>query len=115
MPDEVYSVSDITADIRGSLEDQFSGIWVEGEISNHRLPASGHHYFTLKDSFAQLSCVLFRGAAAKLPITLKDGMQVQIRGNISVYEARGAIPADRANGAGQRGRRSPSEIRGTQT
>ena len=89
MPDEVYSVSDITADIRGSLEDQFSGIWVEGEISNHRLPASGHHYFTLKDSFAQLSCVLFRGAAAKLPITLKDGMQVQIRGNISVYEARG--------------------------
>lgn len=89
MPDEVYSVSDITADIRGSLEDQFSGIWVEGEISNHRLPASGHHYFTLKDSFAQLSCVLFRGAAAKLPMTLKDGMQVQIRGNISVYEARG--------------------------
>lgn len=89
MPDEVYSVSDITADIRGSLEDQFTGTWVEGEISNHRLPASGHHYFTLKDSFAQLSCVLFRGAAAKLPVTLKDGMQVQILGNISVYEARG--------------------------
>ncbi|MDF1860646.1 MAG: exodeoxyribonuclease VII large subunit [Verrucomicrobiales bacterium] len=89
MPEEVYSVSDITADIRGSLEDQFTGIWVEGEISNHRLPASGHHYFTLKDSFAQLSCVLFRGSASKLSVPVKDGMQVQVFGNISVYEARG--------------------------
>ena len=89
MPDEVYSVSDITADIRESLEDRFNGVWVEGEISNHRLPASGHHYFTLKDSGAQLSCVLFRGAAMKSRIPLSDGMQVQAYGNISVYEARG--------------------------
>ena len=89
MLDEVYSVSDITADIRESLEDRFNGVWVEGEISNHRLPASGHHYFTLKDSGAQLSCVLFRGAAMKSRIPLSDGMQVQAYGNISVYEARG--------------------------
>jgi exodeoxyribonuclease VII large subunit len=89
MPEEVYSVSDLTADIRASLENGFEGVWVEGEISNHRLPGSGHHYFTLKDEFAQLTCVLFRGAAAKNPVTLRDGLQVQAFGNISVYEARG--------------------------
>lgn len=89
MSDKVYSVSDITADIRESLEDQFNGVWIEGEISNHRLPASGHHYFTLKDGGAQLSCVLFRGAASKSRIPLSDGMQVQAYGNVSVYEARG--------------------------
>ena len=72
MPEKVHSVSDITADIRASLEDGFHGVWVEGEISNHRLPGSGHHYFTLKDSFAQLSCVLFRGAAAKNPVSIRD-------------------------------------------
>ena len=89
MSDKVYSVSDITADIRESLEDRFNGVWIEGEISNHRLPASGHHYFTLKDGGAQLSCVLFRGAAMKIRIPLSDGMQVQAYGNVSVYEARG--------------------------
>ncbi len=89
MAEQVYSVSDITADIRESLEDQFNGIWVEGEISNLRLPSSGHHYFTLKDSGAQLSCVLFKGAASKNRIQLTDGMQIQAFGNISVYDARG--------------------------
>ncbi len=89
MPEQVYTVSDITADIRESLEDQFNGVWIEGEISNLRLPGSGHHYFTLKDSGAQLSCVLFKGAATKNRIPLTDGMQVQVYGNISVYEARG--------------------------
>lgn len=89
MPEEVHSVSDITADIRASLEDQFTGIWVEGEISNLRRPGSGHAYFTLKDSFAQLSCVFFKGAASKSPVELRDGLQVQVKGDISVYEARG--------------------------
>lgn len=89
MPEEVHSVSDITADIRGSLEDQFRDVWVEGEISNLRRPGSGHSYFTLKDSFAQLSCVFFKGAASKSPVELRDGLQVQVKGDISVYEARG--------------------------
>ncbi len=89
MADEVLSVSSLTSLIRGQLEYRFSEIWVEGEISNHRLPGSGHHYFTLKDSGAQLACVLFRGAAAKHSVELSDGMQVQVFGNVSVYEARG--------------------------
>lgn len=89
MSDQVHTVAGITARLRESLEDQFSGIWIEGEISNHRLPGSGHHYFTLKDPFAQIACVFFKGAAAKSPVRLGDGLQVQVYGNISVYEARG--------------------------
>lgn len=89
MPEQIHTVSDITADIRGLLERNFGDLWVEGEVSNLRLPGSGHQYFTLKDSFAQISCVLFRGAARKNPVTLRDGMQVQVFGNVSVYEARG--------------------------
>ncbi len=89
MPELVYTVADITTDIRALLEGRFSGVWIEGEVSNHREPGSGHHYFTLKDSFAQLSCVLFRGAAAKSPVKPANGQQVKIFGNISVYEARG--------------------------
>lgn len=89
MPEEVYSVSEITADIRESLEDRFHEVWVEGEINNYRLPGSGHHYFTLKDASAQLACVLFKGAASRNPVRLGDGVQVQVFGNVSVYEARG--------------------------
>ncbi|MDF1823071.1 MAG: exodeoxyribonuclease VII large subunit [Verrucomicrobiales bacterium] len=89
MPEKIHSVSDITADIRGTLENQFHDLWIEGEISNLRRPGSGHSYFTLKDSFAQLSCVFFKGAAAKNPVELRDGLQVQVKGDISVYEARG--------------------------
>ncbi|MEM1440860.1 MAG: exodeoxyribonuclease VII large subunit [Verrucomicrobiota bacterium] len=89
MPEQVHSVSDITADIRAHLENEFQEVWVEGEVSNLRRPGSGHSYFTLKDSFAQLSCVFFKGAAARSPVELRDGLQVQVRGDISVYEARG--------------------------
>ena len=89
MAEQVHSVAGITARIRENLEDHFTGIWIEGEISNHRLPGSGHHYFTLKDPSAQLSCVLFKGAASKSPVILSDGMKVQVFGSISVYEARG--------------------------
>ncbi len=89
MGDEVYSVAELTASIRERLEGTFGDLWVEGEISNHRLPGSGHHYFTLKDAFAQLSCVFFKGAASRQNVRLADGMQVQVFGSLSVYEARG--------------------------
>ncbi len=89
MAEQVHTVSGLTALIRDSLEGRFSGVWIEGEISNHRLPGSGHHYFTLKDAFAQLACVFFKGAAARCPVRLADGMRVQAYGNLSVYEARG--------------------------
>jgi len=90
MPEErVHTVSGITAEIRVALESGFPGVWVEGEISNYRFPGSGHHYFTLKDSGAQLSCVLFRGSARSLTFSPANGQQVQVYGDISVYEARG--------------------------
>ncbi len=89
MSDQVHSVAEITGRIRESLEGDFSEVWIEGEVSNHRLPGSGHHYFTLKDPFAQLACVLFKGAAGRSPVRLTDGMQVKVFGSISVYEARG--------------------------
>jgi exodeoxyribonuclease VII large subunit len=71
------------------LEDVFSGIWVEGEISNLAKPASGHIYFTLKDSQAQVRCALFRQNAAKVRQALRDGLAVKVRGKVSLFEGRG--------------------------
>ena len=62
--EQVESVTQLTRRIRGLLEDGIGSVWVEGEVSNHRKQASGHHYFTLKDGGAQLACVLFKGNAA---------------------------------------------------
>lgn len=87
-PDNVLSVSQLTRRVRGLLEDEIGDVWVEGEISNHRLQTSGHQYFTLKDEGAQLSCVLFK-YAARGSTKLADGAQVQVLGKLSVYEPRG--------------------------
>lgn len=90
MPEaEVLSVTELTREIRDVLEGHIGSVWVEGEISNHRLQTSGHQYFTLKDAGAQLSCVFFRGAAARSSVRLHDGALVQVHGEISVYEPRG--------------------------
>lgn len=86
----VFSVGNLTRRIRELLEGGFGDVWVEGEVSNLRRQASGHVYFTLKDSSSQLACVLFAGQAAQLRgIKFVDGVQVQIFGQITVYEARG--------------------------
>ncbi|HYF37126.1 MAG TPA: exodeoxyribonuclease VII large subunit [Prosthecobacter sp.] len=87
--DQVLTVTELTREIREVLEGHIGTVWVEGEISNHRLQSSGHQYFTLKDSGAQLSCVMFRGAATRSNVRLGDGVQVQVQGEISVYEPRG--------------------------
>lgn len=86
---EVLSVTQLTREIRDVLEGRIGSVWVEGEISNHRLQSSGHQYFTLKDAGAQLSCVFFRGAAMRSAVRMRDGIQVQVHGEISVYEPRG--------------------------
>lgn len=88
-PDKVHSVSEINRDIRLVLERGFQEIWVEGEVSNLRTPGSGHHYFTLKDAGAQLSCVMFRNAAQRSNLTLQNGQKILVRGDITVYESRG--------------------------
>ena len=85
----IYSVSELTRKIRNLLEYKIGEIWVEGEISNLRKQASGHQYFTLKDANSQLSCVLFRGNASKMALDLNDGQEIEVRGDLSVYEPRG--------------------------
>lgn len=84
-----YTVSDLTRSIRDALESKIGSVWVEGEISNLRLQSSGHAYFSLKDANAQIRCVQFRGNAANNPVPLRDGMQVQTYGEVTVYEAQG--------------------------
>lgn len=85
----VLSVSQLTALIRGVLEENFDRVWVEGEISNLAQPQSGHLYFTLKDAGAQLRCVMFRGAARAVRFEPKDGMRVLVRGRLTLFEPRG--------------------------
>ena len=85
----VYSVSALTAEVKAVLEDGFSAIWVEGEVSNFKHHTSGHMYFTLKDAEAQIRAVMFRGNNRLLKFTPKDGMAVLVFGTVTVYERRG--------------------------
>jgi len=89
MPPKIYTVSDLTAEVRALLEDAFSGIWVEGELSNFRHPSSGHMYFTLKDQQSQVRVVMFRVANRQLKFQPRDGLAMLVYGELSVYEPRG--------------------------
>jgi exodeoxyribonuclease VII large subunit len=86
---KVLTVAELTRQIRGALETKFGTVWVHGEVSNYKLHPSGHQYFTLKDARAQIACVIFRNTMAPLRQPLVDGMQVQVYGSVSVFEARG--------------------------
>jgi exodeoxyribonuclease VII large subunit len=79
----------LTGLLRASIEEQFSDIWLEGELSNIRAPASGHVYCTLKDKMSQIRAVLFRSSANRLRFSLQEGLRVIVRGRLSVYEPRG--------------------------
>ncbi len=85
----VFSVSELNARIRSLLEGGLPFVWVKGEISNFRIPASGHHYFTLKDERSQIRAVFFRAQNRRLRFVPEDGLQVICQGRISVYEPRG--------------------------
>jgi exodeoxyribonuclease VII large subunit len=85
----VLTVAELTRSIRGLLETRFAAVWVQGEISNYKQHASGHQYFTLKDQRAQISCVIFRNTLPPFKSPLSDGAQVQVYGQVSVFEARG--------------------------
>ncbi len=86
---KIYSVSELSAEIRLLLEDTFPDLWVTGEISNLRPASSGHLYFTLKDAKAQIRAVCFRNAARYLKFQPADGLAVIARGRVGVYEPRG--------------------------
>ena len=86
---KILTVAELTRAIRGTLETKFRAVWVQGEISNYKLHPSGHQYFTLKDARAQIACVIFRNTMPPLRQPLTDGAQVQVYGQVSVFEARG--------------------------
>jgi exodeoxyribonuclease VII large subunit len=86
---KVLTVAELTRSIRSLLESRFGAVWVQGEISNYKKLPSGHQYFTLKDQRAQIACVIFRDTLPPFPKPLTDGLQVQVYGRVSVFEARG--------------------------
>ncbi|MCC7438645.1 MAG: exodeoxyribonuclease VII large subunit [Armatimonadetes bacterium] len=89
---EIPTVSQFTRELRGLLESQFPEVLVQGEISGWNRAASGHTYFTLKDEWASLGCVLWRGRQLRYPI--RDGMKVVAGGRITLYEPRGQYQLD---------------------
>src|SRR3990172_5109795 len=86
---EVYTVSRLNQEARELLEENFPLIWVEGELSNLARPSSGHLYFSLKDSQAQVRCAMFRQRNMQLGFAPENGMQVLMRVRVSLYEGRG--------------------------
>jgi len=87
----VWKVRDLVASVRTHIEREFSDAWVEGEISNFRAPESGHLYFTLKDGDSQIRVVMFRSSARLLRFRPADGLQVVVRGRVTIYEDRGEL------------------------
>jgi exodeoxyribonuclease VII large subunit len=87
---KVFTVSELNAVIKSLLEERFPFVWIVGEISNFRIPLSGHFYFTLKDETSQINAVMFRGQQRQLKFEPEDGMRVTGMGRLSVYEPRGS-------------------------
>jgi exodeoxyribonuclease VII large subunit len=86
---KVFSVAELTEQIRRLLEKQIGQIWVSGEVTNFRAQSSGHIYFTLKDASAQIACVLFRGEDVPHRELISDGQKILVQGDLTVYEVRG--------------------------
>jgi len=102
---DVISVSALNRLARDLLESGLAPTWIGGEISNLTLASSGHAYFSLKDASAQVRCVMFRQRLALLPFRLNNGMQIELKGAVTIYEARGDFQINvntmRAAGRGQ--------------
>lgn len=86
---EVLTVSHLNQLIKGQIEEEFKSVWVQGEISNFKAHTSGHYYFSLKDNKSQISAVMFKGFNNKLKFQPENGMEVMVRGRVTVYEPRG--------------------------
>jgi len=89
MEEKIYTVSELTREIKQVLETGFPCLWVEGEISNFKRHSSGHLYFTLKDENSQIRCAMWRYRANDLIFRPEDGMKVLVQGNLQVYEPGG--------------------------
>src|SRR2546426_6367075 len=82
------TVSELNEQIRGTLDSQLGALWVQGEISNFRVPPSGHFYFTLKDDKSQIAAVMFRRQGAGIRFTPENGMAILCFGRVSLYSVR---------------------------
>lgn len=91
---QVLTVTEITRQIKFSLETKFPRLWIQGEISNFKQHTAGHLYFTLKDEGAQISAVMWKSRAMNLVLAPEDGMKVIARGSITVYPPRGNYQID---------------------
>lgn len=91
---DIFSVSELTLEIKELLELHLPAVWVQGEISNFLHHRSGHMYFSLKDSNAQINCVMWRSRASRLFFSPQDGMRVNVYGSVRVYEKRGTYQID---------------------
>src|SRR5881394_3111337 len=87
----IWTVRDLVAAVRTHLEREYGDVWVEGEISNFRAHDSGHLYFTLKDRDSQIRAVMFRSQARLLRFRPENGMQIILRGRVTVYEDKGDL------------------------
>lgn len=87
--DNVLSVSDVNGLLKKQIEEQFSSVWIRGEVSNFKAHTSGHFYFSLKDDKSQISAVMFKGFNSRLKFLPESGMEVMVRGRVTVYEPRG--------------------------
>ena len=94
MREKIYTVTEITKEIKSILEENFPALWVEGEISNYLLHSSGHRYFSLKDENVQIRCTLWRFRGDELQFEPADGMKVIVWGSITVYERNGQYQLD---------------------
>lgn len=92
--EKVYTVSEVTREIKLTLEEKFPAMWIEGEVSNLKRHSSGHLYFSLKDREAQIACVMWRGRNQNLLFQPQDGMKIRVFGNVTVYERQGKYQLD---------------------
>lgn len=87
--EKIYSVSEITREIKQVISGNFGTLWIEGELSGYKHHSSGHRYFTLKDSGAQIPCAMWKMHASRLSFDPQDGLKIQAWGNLDVYEPAG--------------------------
>ncbi|PSW05851.1 exodeoxyribonuclease VII large subunit [Photobacterium rosenbergii] len=87
--DRIYTVSSLNAQVRLILENEMGVVWLVGELSNLSMPVSGHWYFTLKDSRAQVKCAMFKGSNRRVTFKPANGTQVLVKARLSLYEPRG--------------------------
>jgi len=86
---KILTVSELTANIKFMLEGEFKSVWIAGELSNVRIPSSGHCYLTLKDPGAQIAGVIWRSTLDRVKFKIEDGLKAIVRGSVTVYEPRG--------------------------